>query len=379
MSNVLDGLRAKARLSHFTETPAWLGDAPPWNPVDVVVCKNGMIHLPTLTAGKPDFLLPATPKYFTTAALPYDFIDNAPRPCAWLQFLVDLWPDDADSISALQEWIGYLLTPDTQQQKILLDIGPRRSGKGTIARVLRSLVGPTNVCGPTLASLSQNFGLWPLIGKSLAIVSDARLGGRTDSQIVVERLLSISGEDALTIDRKNLEPITCKLPTRFMIFSNELPRLGDSSGALAGRMILLRQTKSFYGKEDPGLTDKLLTELPSILLWAIEGWRRLRERGRFVQPTAADEMLSDLHDLSSPIGEFVRTCCVVEVGKRVSRADLYAAYKAWAETKGRKSIEDSAGFGRLLRAAAPEIFDTQPRIDGEKVRHYEGIDLIPLG
>ena len=44
-------------------------------------------------------------------------------------------------------------------------------------------------------------------------------------------------------------------------------------------MILLRQTKSFYGKEDPGLTDKLLAELPSILLWAIQGWQRLRERG----------------------------------------------------------------------------------------------------
>ena len=58
----------------------------------------------------------------------------------------------------------------------------------------------------------------------------SRLGGRTDSQIVVERLLSISGEDALTIDRKNLEPTTVKLPTRLMVFSNELPRLGDSSG-----------------------------------------------------------------------------------------------------------------------------------------------------
>ena len=100
VSNVLDGLRAKARLSHFTEPPAWLGDAPPWNPVDVVVCGNGMVHLPTLTDGKPDFLLPATPKYFTTAALPYDFNSKAPEPSTWLKFLADLWPDDADSISA---------------------------------------------------------------------------------------------------------------------------------------------------------------------------------------------------------------------------------------------------------------------------------------
>ena len=127
------------------------------------------------------------------------------------------------------------LPPTPDNRKSCWSSVPRRSGKGTIARVLRSLLGPANVCGPTLASLAVNFGLWPLVGKSLAIVSDARLGGSTDSQVVVERLLSISGEDALTIDRKNLEPITVKLPTRLMIFSNELPRLGDSSGALAGQ------------------------------------------------------------------------------------------------------------------------------------------------
>ena len=376
VSNVLDGLRARARLPHHIEPPAWLGgNAPAWNPLDLVVCKNGMVHLPTLTAKKAGFTRRATPRMFTTAAVDYDFALDAPRPETWLRFLSDLWPDDADSISALQEWTGYLLTPDTRQQKILLVIGPRRSGKGTIARVLRSLVGPANVCGPALAGLATNFGLWPLVGKSLGIVSDARLSGRTDSQIVVERLLSISGEDALTIDRKNLEPITVKLPTRLMIFSNELPRLGDSSGALAGRMILLRLTQSFYGKEDPGLTDRLLTELPGILLWAIDGWRRLRERGRFVQPTAADEMLGELNDLASPVSAFLRDCCNIGPEYEVQRENLYEAYEAWAKGHGRQHVEDLVGFGRALRAALPALSNPQHRIDGKPARFYGGVGL----
>ena len=376
VSNVLDGLRAKARLSHHVEPPAWLGgNAPAWKPVDVIVCKNGMVHLPTLTANKPDFLRPATPRLFTTAAVDYDFATDAPRPEAWLRFLSDLWPDDPDSISALQEWTGYLLTPDTRQQKILLVIGPRRSGKGTIARVLRSLVGPANASGPALAGLATNFGLWPLVGKSLGIVSDARLGGRTDSQVVVERLLSISGEDALTIDRKNLEPITVKLPTRLMIFSNELPRLGDSSGALAGRMILLRLTQSFYGREDPGLTDRLLTELPGVLLWAIEGWRRLRKRGRFVQPTAADEMLGELNDLASPVSAFLRECCNIGPEYEVQRESLYDSYCEWAKEHGRQHVEDLVGFGRALRAALPDLSNPQHRIDGKPARFYGGVGL----
>ena len=61
-------------------------------------------------------------------------------------------------------------------------------------------------------------------------------------------------------------------------------------------------TQSFFGREDPGLMDKLLRELPGILLWAVQGWQRLRERGRFVQPASGRQFVSDLEDLGSPIG-----------------------------------------------------------------------------
>ena len=76
-----------------------------------------------------------------------------PRPPqAWLAFLdAALWPDDPQSVETLQEWFGYCLTPDTRQQKMLLRVGPKRSGKGTVARVLKGLVGADNVAGPTLS------------------------------------------------------------------------------------------------------------------------------------------------------------------------------------------------------------------------------------
>ena len=90
--------------------------------------------------------------YFSTNALEFDFSLDAPEPTLWLDFLTQLFGDDIESIETLQEWFGYLLTPDTRQQKIFMLIGPPRSGKGTIARVLESLIGRANVAGPTLAS-----------------------------------------------------------------------------------------------------------------------------------------------------------------------------------------------------------------------------------
>jgi putative DNA primase/helicase len=379
-TNVVDQVKAQSILAGAAEPPTWLGQRPmldaqmPWPAADVVVAKNGLIHLPSLVEGRAHFHAP-TPRYFTTVALDYEFAIDAPEPVEWRRFLDELWPDDRWSIETLQEWFGLSLVLDTRYQKILMLLGPMRSGKGTIARVQGGLVGRQNVAAPTLASLSQNFGLWPLIGKSLAIISDARLSGRADQAVVVERLLSISGEDTLTIDGKYREPWTGKLTTRLMILTNELPRLGDSSGALPGRMILLRLTKSFYGCEDHGLTDRLLTELPGILSWSIAGWQRLRERGHFKQPDSGRELVGELNDLSSPIKAFIAERCVVGPEYSAAIQDLFAEWGAWCAENGRDHPGTRQTFGRDLRAAVPTISDSQHRDGERRLRSYEGIGL----
>jgi putative DNA primase/helicase len=88
-----------------------------------------------------------------------------------------------------------------------------------------------------------------------------RIAGR-DTSIVVERLLSISGEDTLTVNRKYRDQWTGKLSARFHIISNELPKLGDASAAIIGRFIMLVTTRSWLGREDRDLEPALQTELP---------------------------------------------------------------------------------------------------------------------
>jgi putative DNA primase/helicase len=377
-NNVMDQVKAQSCLRSKNEPPCWIAEpkGEQWPPDEVLITKRELIHLPSLVAKKDDYRMSATPRFFTTSALDFDFDAEAPIPSTWLEFLQKLWPEDPESIETLQMWFGLCLTNDTRLQKMLVLCGAKRSGKGTIARILRALVGFENCAGPTLASLGTNFGLWALVGKTLAIVSDARLSGRTDSAIVVERLLSISGEDALTIDRKNLEPITCKLPTRIMIISNELPRLSDSSGALVSRMILLRLTETWYGREDHGLTDKLLSELPGILRWSIDGWAKLRETGRLVQPHSAEGMLDELSDMASPISAFVRECCGVGLEYRAAVDDLFGEWKSWCEANGRREPGTIQIFARDLLAAVPSIRRVQCRDGGLRYRAYDGIGLV---
>ena len=218
-----------------------------------------------------------------------------------------------------------------------------------------------------------------MIGRRLALISDARLGKHADQATIAERLLSITGEDPTTIDRKFKEAWTGTLPTRFMILTNELPRILDASGALASRFIVLVLTESFLGREDPGLTDRLLTELPGILNWAIGGWIRLQERGHFVQPESATESITDLQDLGSPISAFIRDVCVDGPEFAVPTEGLFKAWQKWCESQGRTHPGTSASFGRDLRAALLGIKRRRLTINGKKTPAYQGIGLRVSG
>lgn len=312
------------------------------------------------------------PRYFTQVSVPFDFDPSAPSPKRWCQFLEQLWPEDPAAIDALCEFIGYVLSGRTDLDKILLLVGPTRAGKGVIARMLGRLIGTLNVAGPTLASLGQNFGLQDLVGKPLAVISDARLG-HSDTHQVVERLLAISGRDTLTVDRKYRDPWTGQLPTRFVIISNELPRFGDASGAIANRFVVLTLTESWLGREDRSLEPALIAELPSILNWALEGLDRLAQRDRFTEPQSSRDAVIALADLVSPVAAFVRDRCVRGPGREVVVKDLYDEWKRWADDNGHRPGSHQT-FGRDLRAVVPDLRTARPR-EGEDGRHrrYMGI------
>jgi putative DNA primase/helicase len=364
VADLMDALRAVTIIPTSAVTPSWLGDSSfPAN--EIIACSNGLVHWPTRT------LLPHTPLHYSHHSVPFAFDTDAPPPARWLEFLRDLWEKDVESIETLQELFGYLVSGDTSLQKMFLVIGPKRSGKGTIARVGKAMLGAHNVAGPTLAGIATNFGLQPLIGKPVAIIADARLGAKADGSIVTERLLSISGEDTLTIDRKYAEPWTGQLGSRIVILSNELPRLSDSSGAFASRFIVLRMTVSFFGREKSTLTDELIAELPGIFNWSLDGLARLRTRGRFRQPASSQQHIRTMEDLASPISAFIRDECRLDPTLNVRCDRLYAAWRAWCETSGRSHPGNAQLFGRDLRAAMPGVHVRQ--LGSERDRHYIGI------
>ena len=212
----------------------------------------------------------------------------------------------------------------------------------------------------------------------LALISDARLGGLADLHAVAENLLRVTGEDDVTIPRKYLADFTAMLPTRIMVLTNEAPRFADGSGALPSRFLVIVGTMSFYGREDPQLTAKLLAELPGILNWSLVGLRRLLDRGYFIQPRSARETVEVMESLAAPTLAFLADeCDTDDPAGEVDAKSLYAAWRRWCEEAGREHPGTEQTFGRDLRAALPHLRMTRPRLEGKRRRFYLGLRLRP--
>jgi putative DNA primase/helicase len=159
------------------------------------------------------------------------------------------------------------------------------------------------------------------------------------------------------------------------VISNELPKLGDASTAIVGRFVALISNKSWLGKEDTELENKILPELSGILNFGLDGLERLVTNGdHFTRVREFDKAIIEMRDLASPVAAFVRQRCLIDKDRSVKVDELYAAYKTWADVNGHRAISKET-FGRDLRAVVPGLYKSHPREDGDQFWQYEGVDI----
>lgn len=317
-------------------------------------------------------LLAHSPGRFNLFSLPFDYDPAATAP-GWLEFLEQVLPGDRQAQEFLGEWFGYVISGRTDQQKIAALIGKKRCGKGTIARVLTALVGKENVSGMNLGLLSGTFGLEPFVGAALATASDVRWQSRTIGD-AIPILLEVSGEDHVTVSRKNKSAWKGRLGVRFMLMSNDTPTFSDRSGALVDRMLYVSFRQSFFGRENVSLTEKLMEELPGILNWALDGLDRLSARGRFTQPDSGRDEQESTRRLADPIGAFIEDWCSVGPGQEIELDHLFLKYQNWCEGEGRKRDSTTKEiFSRDLRSKIDDLTVDRVRVNGKRTRILKGI------
>jgi hypothetical protein len=238
---------------------------------------------------------------------------------------------DEGSICALQEFMGLLLTPVMGYQKALALVGPRIGGRDILVRILVALIGSKNMISLSPADLADRRCTRMLLGRSAALIPDVYLAGSDSRTIrVVDTLRALIGEQAFWFPGREGSALHGDLlGVRFVITADRMTDLIDRAGRLRDWLVMLDTSQSDWVHDAYDLQQSLIEELPEIANWAVQGYLRLRARGRFL-PTGADRLAELVVGPSaSLIQDFVRACCLLKEGLRTVPQDLFDAFCLW--------------------------------------------------
>lgn len=287
-------------------------------------------------------LSPHGPEYRNSRTLSVAY-DPQAQCLQWLAWLSDIFRSDLERITLLQEMMGWVLCRDHLGiEKAMMLIGPPRSGKGTIIRVIRQLL--REAAGAfTLPTLDSDKVLSGMRGQNVSIDSDTASPASKNSRQIAGLFKTISSNEPLGVLLLYTQtPWQGALNCKLMLASNSIPNMFDDSGASANRWIPLAFDRSFLDREQTDLADRLVEELPGIAVWAAQGLQRLQRNGRFTLPQSSRDELGNMIVSGSPIESYIKERLIVAPGQRMTEADVWDDYRKWQVEEGLEQMPRKA-------------------------------------
>lgn len=340
---------------------------------DNIICfGNGLIDV---RDEKPT-LMEHTPNFFSFNSVDFNYNPDAKCP-RWIDFLNTVWGmADPDLILQLQEWLGYCMVTSTDFQKFALFIGKPRAGKGVITRVMADLVGQSNSCAPTLSNLIKDSVLHDMSTKRIGIMPDVHSVSNSNRDPILSNLKAITGHDYISFHVMYKGSHTHLFTIRLTMSTNNMPDFNDASGALAQRMLVFPFTKSFAGKEDSKLGEKLSGEMAGIAQWAIAGYHRLMKQGYFTEAKSGIEEKENIKAEMNPLSRFIEDVCVIDGESFVTGQKLYDYYLLWCKQHGMNMPLSQQKLYKTLRSSDLPIHYNRARVDGERLYGFTGMNVL---
>ena len=286
--------------------------------------RNGLLDVDT---GK---LFPYRHGHLTTIQTPHAYIPGAQCP-EWLAWLEDRQEDEATR-AQIQEIFGYCLGTAINFHSFFFLYGDGGTGKSTCVDVLEWLVGSENKVALELTELDNPFTRSQLVGKSLYLAKE--LTTRSFKHIGLIKAI-VSG-DPVSVDVKFGTGFDFRPKGRLVMESNVIAATPDSSGGFERRFIQVNFDKPIERKGMVyNFQDRFKEEMPGILNWALEGYVRLRDRGRFEHTEKSQQATDDLMKHRAGLTMFLKAGWLEEVpvesGLVVRVSRIFELYNSWCE------------------------------------------------
>lgn len=377
VTNVMEATAGMVVVSSSVELMTWLPDRSRRNYISM---KNGLVDVDALLANADDPVLPHSPDWFSATSLSYAFDINAVCP-RWEAFLERNLELDPERIKLLQEWAGYLLLPDTGQQKFLILEGEGANGKSVFLAGVSAMLGAANVSNIPLEIFGDRFSRTETLGKLANVASDM---GEID-KVAEGYLKSFTSGDPMYFDRKGISGISCCPTARLMIACNNLPHVNDRSTGVWRRMIPIPFRVQIPVGDRIANMDKpwwweQSGELPGIFLWALRGLIRLRKQGHFTPSEISKSSLENYRNEVNTARAFLTDFVEEKHGEVVRSALLYKCYGEWCKENGLRPFGERQ-FGKEVQRKFPAAGKKRMRetdsFSGKAIRHYvyENIEI----
>jgi putative DNA primase/helicase len=326
-----------------------------------------------------------TAKYITDYYLEWDYLPDATckRFEQWLEEIIDddfVFNDETVDIKKeaqlkkkliAQIIIWVLADANNDLQKFVSLIGVSRGGKSTFQKLLQAIVGVKHTLSFSCNRLGDKFAISPFIGKKLACAPECDLSNQRDKKIIGEVIKGLTGQDMMEAEIKGVNRrIYFYNKAKIIISGNDDAYIPDNSGAISNRHVVLKFTKSFFGKEDRELDKKLISEIPGIINWALKNGADVLVDG-FVTTQESLEHKQEIKIAMNPIHSWVEECCLIapalkedsinpktvsdEAFDRYETPDrLYNCYAEWTKANGYMKPTKNM-FCRRLKEILPKL------------------------
>ena len=269
-------------------------------------------------------------------------------------YLQQTFEGDADNeqIELLQEVVGSIIMGTmAKYEKVVLLKGPGRSGKGTMMKIIQAMLPNEVVSAVSPFRWDNEYYLANLAGKRINLVGELP----DDVPIPSSDFKTVTGRDMLQGRHPSHRPFAFRNEAAHLFNSNHFVYTKDHSEAFYGRWILLSFKNSRIGMDDGVQTDlasKIIeSELPAIMAWALQGAKRLEDRGYFLTTTTHKTLMAQWRHRTNTLIEFLLDKEVCKLGPQrqffVRRSVFYEAYTAWCHSSNRRPMGKMKLFDEL--------------------------------
>lgn len=302
----------------------------------------------------------------------YDPLEECP---AFLAYLTEIMEGKTDLVQFLQRAIGYSLTGLTVERCMFILWGGGKNGKSTLLDTLLELLADHAARTNTDTLMATKYAGIPndiaaLKGMRFVFASEGEEGRR----LAESKIKDITGGDTISARFMRGEWFSFRPEFKIWLGTNHKPEIRGTDDAIWDRIRLVPfNVRIPPAEQDKALKDKLLTEAPGILAWAVDGclaWQRdgLGEPAEVVEATQGYRSAEDV------IGRFLGERCEFHETANVTKKALYGAYKSWCEDFGERFVTQKA-FGMSL--IERELSDGWSGESKSRARTWIGISLLP--